>query len=769
MQIKPYQPLQPGQPQPQPLPLSYYSQSGYEPEEFDLRQILGIFRRRVWVIAGVAIAVTGAIWSWTLTRTPIYQSGFQVQVEPVTTLNKSEVILFGTPSTFDYATQIEVLRSPQLIGPIIQKIQKTFPDYSGGELAGGLTIRQIMDGEGRPTKILAVEYRDRNPQKVKEVLDRVAEAYVQYSIELRQTSLQQGVQFVESQLPSLTKRVSQLQADVEKFRQRYSVIDPESRGTSLANQLAGNEQAQNDLSAELSQQKALYNVLSRQVGARPEEAIVSTALSEASRYQSLLSKLREIETQIALESTRFQPDSPNIQALISRRNSLLPLMEQEAQRAIGGRPQASNANLPPISLDLSKQLITTANQIEGLQVRLQALTRIEQQLKNQFSLVPSLARQYTDLQRELVLATESLNRFLETRENLQLEAAQRALPWQLLTLPGLPQVPVSPNIPRNLTVGVVAGLLLGIGAALLAEKLDNVFHSANDLKDKTRLPLLGIIPYSRGLREISASVIGQFASPSRTEQVTLPESENPLLDMDVEQRLSGPVTNYQASPFLDSFRSLYTNIRFLSSDEPIRSLVVGSAVPADGKSTVAAYLAQAAAAMGQRVLLVDADLRRPQVHVTLGLPNLRGLSNIISSDVNFTDVMQTSPLDENLSIITAGQIPPDPTKLLASKKMHNLVEHLQSQFDLVIYDTPPLLGLADSSLLASRTSGIVLVVGLGRTDRSALMQALDGLRVSAVTILGIVANGVENYASSDYYKAYYRRYYMEKVADQTTA
>jgi capsular exopolysaccharide synthesis family protein len=146
------------------------------------------------------------------------------------------------------------------------------------------------------------------------------------------------------------------------------------------------------------------------------------------------------------------------------------------------------------------------------------------------------------------------------------------------------------------------------------------------------------------------------------------------------------------------------------------------------------------------------------------LPNVWGLSNVISSEINVDDVIQRSPLEDNLFVLTAGQIPPDPTKLLASKKMRNLVQRFQDAFDLVIFDTPPLLGLADARLLAAHTDGIVMVVGLGRTDRSVLTQVLYGLQTSHARVLGLVANGVKGYTTSSYND--YLRYYTQAPKKQ---
>jgi capsular exopolysaccharide synthesis family protein len=192
-----------------------------------------------------------------------------------------------------------------------------------------------------------------------------------------------------------------------------------------------------------------------------------------------------------------------------------------------------------------------------------------------------------------------------------------------------------------------------------------------------------------------------------------------------------------------------------------------------GKSTTAIYLAQAAAALGQRVLLVDADLRLPQLHNRLELDNVYGLSTIISSDLDFERVVQTSLLDSNLSILTSGQVPPDPTKLLSSRKMQNLMEQFKAVYDLIIYDMPPILGLADVKLLALRTDGVVMVVGLDKTKTSAITQALEALKPSSIQILGAVANGSKDSVPALYDS--YHRYHPEEViklaneATETTA
>ncbi|TVQ16334.1 MAG: polysaccharide biosynthesis tyrosine autokinase [Leptolyngbya sp. DLM2.Bin15] len=707
----------------------------YESEEMDLQNVKEIIYRRRWMLAGVAIATTVCFWGWTLTRTPIYRGEFQVLVEAIAEVDPSQELLregsqFRT--NFDYDTQTEVLRSPALLRPILETLRETYPDFSYSELAGNLSITRL-----RETKVLSVSYRNPDPERIQAVLDVVAEEYLKYSFEQRQTNLQQGVQFVEGQLPELRDRVNSLQQRLERFRQEYSLIDPESRGTELSRLISSIEEQQQSTRTQLSEAESLYLAIQSQLGYSPDQALAASALSESTRYQAILNEVQQVEAQIATESARFLPDTPNVQVLEDRRDSLLPLLEQEADRILGQRlSNQLDGNLTSISIDLSRQLINTANEVQVLQTRQRALADVEQQIKQEFDLVPALARQYTDLQRELSIATDSLNRFLTTRESLELQAAQQSIPWQLISEPTTMNSPIAPNVPRSLMLGAIAGALLGAGAAFVTDKLDTVFHTPDDLKAFARLPMLGVVPFIRQPNQML--IHGEDATaPARK-----PSSYH-----------------YQSSPFLESFRSLYTNIRFLGADRPIRSVVISSAVPAEGKSTIALNLARAAAIMGQRVLLVDADLRLPQVHERLKMPNLRGLSNVMTGDCSLQEAMQRSPIDENLTVMTAGMIPPDPIQLLSSQKMQQFNQQVTQDFDVVIYDMPPLLGFADSSLLAAQTDGMIVVVGLGTTSRNDLKQALDTLDVSPVSLLGVVANGIKSHTTRSYGYNRYHQYY----------
>ena len=344
------------------------------------------------------------------------------------------------------------------------------------------------------------------------------------------------------------------------------------------------------------------------------------------------------------------------------------------------------------------------------------------------------------MQGDLQVAKETLTQYLSKLDGLQIDAAQQTFPWEMIAPPRKPKA-LGGVTRKSQILTVIVGFVMGVGAAFLLEVLNNVFHTPEDLEDDTNLPILAMIPDSKELRKGSsmAEVPGKRGVPVVGAMVPRKTPAMPNIMM----RPGSQFEQYSSSPVLEAFRSLYTNIRLLSSEIPFQSLVIGAATPKEGKSTVAIHLAKTAAAIGQRVLLVDADMRQPKIHQKLNIPNLRGLSDAISTDISLNDVIQRSPQDDNLFVLTSGPVPEDPIKLLSGKKMHSLMEQFQDFFDLVVYDTPPLIGLVDSSILAAQTDGLILVVKIDKTDRSLVTKALDRLKISGSSVLGLVANGIK--------------------------
>lgn len=724
-----------------------------EEDELNLGQIWGIISRRAVLIAGIATTVTAAVLFSNVNQTPTYKGKFEILVEPVSGQGASGLSSLaqnlglgsvGGSGSLDYDSQLEVLRSRKVMTPIIQQLQARYGDIDYEALFGGkgktptLEINQL-----KKTKIIQVSYTDKDPEKVQFVLEQVAKGYLDYSLNQRQTKNRQAIQFIDKQIPQFRQRVDDLQKQLQQFRQQYKLIDPAVQGQQLALQYSSLENQELEFQTQLNQQKVLLLNLQNQLGINPNVALAASVLTQAPRYQLLLNQLRDVETRIALEQVRFTENSPNLQILIEQRNRIIPLIREEAQRVLGSNLGGIDPRSFPfqdsIRFNTLQQLIQTQNTIDLAEIRMAAVQIAKNRINQQVEEFPRIVREFTDLQRDLGVATNTFNQLLAQREALRVEAAKEDIPWELMEDIKTPKIPrdedgklikASPKLFINVIMGAMLGLMLGLGAAILAERLNNVFHSSDDVKDASRWPLLGVIPLSDRALQLPASL--------------------PIVD----SRGTFDVQHLAASPFSEAFRSLNANLRLLSGGNPIRSLTISSAAPGDGKSTIAVNLALAAAAMGQRVLLVDADLRWPQVHAKFGLPLAPGLTELITTNQTPSEVIQRSRFEENLYVLSAGSITSDPLRILSSKKMQALMAQWQTEFDLIIYDTPPLLGLADASLLATNTNGILLVVGIGQTERSEFQQALEGLQSAGTPILGIVANRAPDYTINGYYRRY---------------
>jgi succinoglycan biosynthesis transport protein ExoP len=706
------------------LPIQNFSSFETQDDDWDIKQFLGVVQRRTLAIISVASVVMAAVTYSTLNQETIYQGNFQLLVEPVNNDNSLGQIPLPEDSKFsqsnlDYDSQIQVLRSQELMRTVVDKIKFSYPNITYDVLISNLTIRRLG-----ATKIIEVNYKSQDRKEIKVVLNTLSKFYLEYSLEKRKTKLNQGVQFVEKQLPTIRNRVAQLQQQMQIFRQRYNFFDPENQSNSIAQQMQTMEDKRLQVDQQLATARAIYVSLST------PEGQMST-LNDAPIYSQLISQLRQLESQISSELVRFQPDNPAVQSLQEKKQNLLSLIKDEQRRFVG------------------LKLAESTTMIQKLEVESRELARVQQQTKNQFKQLPILARQYSEIQRNLQLANESLNRFLATRENLVIQVAQTELPWELIQSPNQSAFPLSPNIPRSLLMGLVGSLVAGIGIGFLLENMDNTYHTVESLKEKIKLPFLGTLPIDESISNYKSSYLKMKIS--ETELGNVPP-KNGWFSNFVNREITGD-TYYGQGLFFESLQVLYANIQLLNSDQSIRSLTVSSTMPGDGKTTVAFHLAQVAAALGKRVLLVDADLRRAQVHKLSNLHNLSGLSNVIASNMPVEQVIQQLPMMNSLSVITAGPVPPDPARLLSSEKMKQLMEYFNENFDLVIYDVPPMLGLVDARLLAPLTDGMVLVVRMGKTDKSGLMQLQDSLRNSPINILGIVANGDKNKLSG--YNYYY--------------
>lgn len=692
-----------------------------EPEGIQLGTVLKIIRRRPRVflatLAGVTIISTGVNLYLRLFQ-PVFQGAFTLLInDPISATSGgdnagSEAVGIGAVALNrtrqDVPTLIEVLESPLVLDPVREKLSREWPDRKS-------PIFNVSQDRGSRTSgasgILDVTIQGIDLSMLKDALLVTQKAYLEWSLQQRRERLREAVRFLDEQAPELQAKASSIRGELQAFRLKNRLLGPEEEAAATRTQIETlrnaliNQQAELGRLQRLREEVSTGKLVTRNFSSGSNDGGGGTGTSGGTTVeltvpdQALLEELSKLDAQIAEARSRYTPDSPILLQLESARNSLVPQLQAKQLDAI-------DAALS----QYASSIRTTQAQISQLELR--------------FNTQPGLLREYEALQQKLTIAEGSLESYLRAREQFQLEIAQNTTPWKVIAAPTVLPHPVEPNLARGLVQGVLLGVLAGVGAALLRDRLDHVFHSPGEVRDDLDEVLLGHVPY-----------ISVFSGLRRDKRFILEKLNN--------DPQSGGITSYERFHYQEAFRNLATSLRFLNTDQPLRAIALTSSIPSEGKSLSVILLAKTLSELGQRVLLIDADLRKPQIHDRLGIDNLRGLSNLLTDEVSdWQSVLQDVQGHDNWQVITAGRRPPDPARLLSSHRMSELVQTITNsgKYDLVIYDTPPALGLADAALVAEHLDGLIILVSLARVDRSLPKEAIKRIRQAGAPILGIVTN-----------------------------
>jgi capsular exopolysaccharide synthesis family protein len=705
--------------------------------EFGYGQLFAIlWRRRFWFL-GVFCGVLSIAIPLALSKEPTYRSSMELLVEPNYQENggdggESEVT--DSAVDVDYATQLNLMRSSELLQEAVERLESEYPHISVEELQGSLTLKQVVEGEDEPTKIVQATYVGNDPARTKEVLQALKNVYQKYNLEQQEKRISEGLSFINEQLPVARENLAEAEQELRQFRQNNNLVAPEEAANQTANALRNVEQQRQSLDAQYQETQARYDALKKQLGLSPQEALISSRLSESSRYQTLLNQLQETEIALAEQRAQYTDAHPNVKALLEQRQQQLSLLKEEVRQVLGEVPEQlkitpealqQRGQLAGTELNLARSLVEARTNLQSLRARDQSLAETEQQLRAQLDRFPKLIAQYNSLQQEVEVRRSTLQELLQARQQLGVELDRGGFNWQVVETPRAGHK-IGPNTKQDILLGAVVGLFLGGVAAFLREVVDDAVHTSDQLRGQVSLPLLGVTP------SLPPSEAGRFV-------VNFPW-----------QRLDQPPTSIlqvvQWLPFRESLDMIYKNIQLLNRGSELSSLVVTSALAGEGKSTLVLGLAISAARLDQRVLVIDADLRHSSLHEELALSNEEGLSTLLSGETEQPNLHHISPLGSNIDLLTAGSTPNDPVKLLSSQGMRELIAEFEQSYDLVLLDTPSILGTVDAIQTASFCSGVVMVGRLDRVTQSQLSQATTML--SKLNAIGIVANGGRDAMSS---------------------
>lgn len=693
------------------------------PQKSNLLPFLRIIKRKAWLIGFItAIVATPYIYSdWRKNSTSEYVGSFQLLVEPLNFEGKSSdpnsiTNPRGVPNdrllAVDYPTLIRILTSRDMLSKISEKVQSEYSNFDTNRLAQNLTVQRIGNSRFDASKILAVTYKEQNPKVAQLVLEETAQAYLEYSLNSRIQEITTGLEFIEEQLPQLNQNVSRNLNEIQKLQEQYQMIQVDTKGESLLQTIRDIKLQQIQTEREIQEQTRIKNNLQSKLNISVGEAIAISALRENSNYQNLIKQYKDKERELAVASATFNRNSPQVIHLQEEKQELSDLLNAETRRitiqeglSVNPRRFLVASGNDSILFDLVQQLIEAANNLEALQARQQALSRDINLFEQQAQKFPQVSRRYKELQEELDRANRTREQLLIQKDKLQIQASQTQAPWTVIAQPqvvtdslGNPvALPTDSN--NRVLKGLLGGLLVGLGIAVLMEKIRDKFFTAEDISDVTKPSLiLGEIPYNRNLltTKQTASLIKSWFDLPTHYLPNMGEVDDEHFD------------------FLNAFYKLQANIYLRYREKTIHSIAVCSPKKGDGRSTIALYLARQIAGTGKRVLLVDTNSFKYQL----------------------TDkLISTTQVEENLFILVASQ-----QFLENPMQREKLMKEFTASYDHVIYDTPPLLESVIGGFLSVETDGILLVAAINKTDKSLFMKAFEQIETLKLPLLGIVVN-----------------------------
>ena len=689
----------------------------------DFRRYLEAIRKYVWVIAAiVALAIVGA-FAYTARQTPIYQATATVQVEPrlpdILSQN-AEILATGAASGEYYKQQLSVLKSNSLLRATIEAYQlqnqlltdkerEGLPDDVVYQRATDRLIDMVQVAYPNNDHIIYVTVRSPDKKLAADIANDHVSAYVEYSKGLISTT--KAADALQKQFEAAEKELRDAEAALYKFQKDNDLlaVSIEDKQSLMSANITSTTQRLNDARThriELNSRLERMRKDAQQQGDVLDSPIL--ALSQSAALDTLKSNYFEERTKFAELERQMGPKAPEYQMQKAKVDDLHAALAAEVQRqvnAVSEEYQAALATEAALGGEV-KAFEQQALDLGPLLVGYNDLARKKKTAEDKYNIL--VARLSTNIM------TGELNKATDASLVKPLDEAL------------VPTDPVSPKLRVNVLVAGVVALVFGIGLALLLAWLDRSVKSLEDAQAAAGAPVVGMIPM------IASGELGKEDEKAR--------------DLYVHEHPTHAVAEF--------CRSLRTNILFSGGDHELKTLVVTSPNQREGKTTMVIYLGTTMAQSGQRVLLVDTDMRRPRLHRSMGVSREKGLSNLIVGEESYDDVIKSTEI-QNLFILPCGPTPPNPAELLMTKRFAHVLEELKSRFDRVILDSPPLQGLTDAVVLSKQTDGALLVVRAGKTLRDEVSRAAREIRSVDGPITGVILN---EFDMDDRRYGYYYRY-----------
>ena len=719
-------------------------------QESTLREYMRVLIKRKWMVIAVIVGIFMAVAIASLRQTPVYEAVGRIAVNKadpnlITFKDSGPVVDYYDQADLD--TEVRILQSDLMALQVIRQLNlDKRPEFGGnsdqklpnlvadplqtdsnrvsallGGFRGHLRVTLIPN-----TRIIEIHYNSTDPQLAASAVNTLAATYVEQNFKTKFESTMQASDWLSKQLVDLQMKVETSQEKLVRYQKEHEILGTDEKQNIITEKLDVLNKEMTGAEFDRMQKEAIY----RQTQSDDPDAIAA-AIDTGGGTGALLSRLRDqqatLRVQVADLNTQFGPSYPKIAQLNNQLKEIDRQLQSETNKGVD---------------HLRGQYLA------ALQREIMLRGSFEKQ-KQEANKLNESAIEYSILKRDLDSNRTLYEGLLAKLKEAGVTAGLRSNSFRIIDAARVPTSPSEPNIPRNLSFALVLGVISGIGLAFLLESMDNSVRTPEQATALSALPSLGMIPL--GSKSGSHGPTGKrlaltAASKEVVETVTLVRPQ---------------------SQMAESYRALRTSLLLSNLGAPPKVIMVTSARPQEGKTTTSINTAIVLAQKGVRVLLVDADLRRPSIHKTLGMGPRSGLSNVLTGSATLQQTIVTSPILPNLFIMPAGTPPPNPAELLASSNMRDLLAELRGLYDHIVIDTPPTLSVTDAVVLSPRADATILVIRSGQTTKQALRRARDILMKVNAHVAGVLLNAVD-LTSPDYYYYYeyqgkYGQYYQEET------
>lgn len=750
-----------------PQPADVFTLDAYNATDqslFSLTECVRILRQHRWVILAVAGAAMIAASLFSLSRTPLYtaETTLLIERQAPRVLKAQEDTQSAQPDYYGaaefYKTQFELLRSRDLAATALRESgveeellgknhQADNQAQHGliGQLGAGVPARGSANPNGiapsligaylsmlsvapiQGTSLVKIAFSTPDPLLSARLANLHSTAYTKYGIEMRSKANQHAIDFLQNKLLDLRKRVEKSEAALNRYRKDKGIISLDDKENLVVDRLT-------DLNTRLTEAEAERIAIETQLQViRKGDADASPAIAASAMVQGLKGDLSRLQTEYTQLAKEFKPGYPRLDKVKAQIDGVQGQLSREVAaeaRRVESAYQSARAK---------------ENQLRG---------RLEDQKRTTLDLKDA-GVQYAILARDVDTNRQLYDSVLQRLKEMSVASEVRNSNVYIMEKAEAPSSPSYPRKQRTLALGLLLGLCGGIGLAFLLDRLDSTLKTPGESEHYLHLPSLAVIPDFSQLKNNHADYLPQ---PLRR---LMHRHDHKRSHEQAGQGKELILEHHPLSIIAESYRALRTSLLLSRPAERPRTLLFTSATRDEGKTATAVNTAIMFAQMGLNTLLVDADLRRPRCHKVLSMGKALGLTEVLTGHLALADAVRLTPTD-HLAFISSGTLPPNPSELLGSAKMREVVAQLARDYDCVIFDSPPVMPVTDSVLLAQSMEGVVLVVDSQKTAKSLIREVRVKLNHFHAKILGVVLNRVDTQrvGYSQYY-SHYMNYYRE--------